>query len=172
MKFKNKNNDKEKMDESINEMKFGKPLRDKFYRLDQRLALTNHGSYGSAPSPVLEKKRQLQDEMESSPDMWFRYRMFDLWSNSLSALASYLKVDVNSLLIGENATENINAVLKSIPLDAKQDAILTTNFNYGAILNSIDYTARYRLDPANPVYIHEIQLKLAISSNYLIIKWS
>lgn len=147
-----------------NEVEFGKPLREKFYKLDQRLALTNHGSYGSAPSPVLNKKRQLEDEMESSPDMWFRFRIFDLWSTSLSALASYLQVDVGRLLIGENATENINAVLKSIQLDAKQDAILTTNLNYGAILNSIDYTARYRLDPANPVYIHEIQLKFPIAS--------
>lgn len=146
------------------EIEFGKQVRQQFYKLDENFSFTNHGSYGSAPKPVLDKKRQLQDEMERSPDVWFRYRMFDLWTNSLKSLAAYLRVDVKHVLIGENATENINAVLKSIQIDPTRDAILTTNLNYGAILNSIDYTSRYRFDPARPVYVHEIQLKFPIKS--------
>lgn len=148
----------------MSEIDFGKHLRDLYYKLDVKLALTNHGSYGSAPKPILDKKRQLQDEMEASPDEWFRFRIVDLWKTNLTSLASYLGSGDDQILIGDNATDCINAVLKSIQFDADNtEAILTTSLNYQAILNAIDYTSKYRLKDTNYIYVHQIELAFPIN---------
>lgn len=153
------------MNEENKKAEFGKPMRIKFYALDPNLALTNHGSYGSSPKPILERKRLLQDKMENSPDMWFRFTMFDLWEKNLSLLSKYLRVEVSNILIGENATECINAILKSIEFDCGgNEVILTTNLNYYAILMAIEYTSTYRFSKSNQIHVHKIDLKVPLKS--------
>lgn len=142
------------------EVEFGRPLRDLFFgNLNPTMSICNHGSFGAPPRPVLDKKRALQDLLDSSPDEWFRYRYSTLWSASLASLARYMRVDVANVLIGENTTECINAILKSIQFNAaaENEVILTTTINYGAILNAIEYTSKYRYENGK-VLVHKIEI--------------
>lgn len=146
------------------QIQFGKQVRDLFYTLDPKLAFLNHGSYGSAPKPVLERKRQLQLEMESNPDYWFRRALYENWTNNLNSLAAYFKLDVSRFLIGENATDCLNLIMKSIEFEGAKDAILTNNLEYGAVLNALDYTSKYHRSSTDQVYIHMIQITFPIAS--------
>lgn len=73
------------------EIPFGKPTRDALYPLDPILNFTNHGSYGTAPKLILERKRELQNEMELCPDRWFGPTSFQKWNESLQARTNKTK---------------------------------------------------------------------------------
>lgn len=135
---------------------FGKATKHALYHLDPSIKFTNHGSYGAAPKYIIERKRELQMDMEKCPDRWFRFTSFAKWEESIKALADYLKVDKQNVLLFENATESIGTILKWIEFDGCQDAILTTSINYQAILNAVDYTAKYRMKPDNFVNVFKV----------------
>lgn len=152
------------MSSNKTQIEFGKQVRDLFYNLDPNVAFLNHGSYGSSPKPVIDRKRKLQDEMEANPDLWFRLSLYDNWIKNLSSLANYLKVDISNVLIGENATDCINVILKSIEFDGAKDAILTNSLEYGAVKNAIDYTSKYHRDKTDQVNIYSIDINFPITS--------
>ena len=124
---------------------FGRHLKQELFNLDHEYVFTNHGSYGSVPKSILNKKIQLQYELEKSPDKWFRYTSFDLYNKNLTSLANYLKCDSKNMVLCDNATEAINVAMRAIEFNGAQDAILATSCTYPAILNTIDYTSKYRL---------------------------
>lgn len=140
------------------QIEFGKQVKDLFYNLDSNLIFLNHGSYGSAPKPILDKKRKLQDEMERQPDTWFRRSLYEYWIRNLNALSKHLGVSSENILIQENATDCINVIMKSIEFDGAKDAILINSLEYGAVLNAIDYTSKYHLAPTNRVHVHSINV--------------
>jgi isopenicillin-N epimerase len=146
-------------------IKYGKELKDEMFNLDKSIYFTNHGSYGSVPKSILDKKFQLQLEMEKSPDKWFRFTSFDLYKKNLESLANYLRVDKQHLVFSENATDGINCALKSIEFDGPADAILATNYTYAAILNTIDYISKYRFkQKADQVNVVKAELRFPIRS--------
>jgi selenocysteine lyase/cysteine desulfurase len=130
-----------KDDEFKAEIEFGSQVRSLFFRLNPSITFLNHGSYGAVPKPVYEKRRQLADELEAIPDEWFRWKSKTKWDDNIECLAEYLRINKEQLVLCQNATEAINSVLKSIHFD-EGDAILETEFTYGAIKNSIDFTAK------------------------------
>ena len=125
-------------------------LKDLF-NLKDTIFFTNHGSYGSCPKIIHDKKSKLLLELESEPDRWFRFKSIEYWNKSISSLSAYLNIKSENLVICQNATESINAALKSITFKSDH-AILAHSYTYGAILNSIDYIAKYRLDKEIPVF--------------------
>jgi len=127
-------------------IKYGKELKEEMFNLNHSVYFTNHGSYGSVPKSILEKKFQLQLELEKSPDKWFRFTSFDLYQKNIESLANYLKINKENLVFIENATDGINCALKSIEFNGCNDAILTTNYTYPAILNTIDYISEFRFN--------------------------
>lgn len=150
------------MSRSKQQIEFGKPVRELYYNLNPSLGFLNHGSYGSAPKLVLDRKRQLQDEMESIPDLWFRKSLYENWIKNLTLISNYLRVDMANILLGENATDCINVVMKSIKFEGAKDAILTNNLEYGAVKNAIDYTSKYHRDQTDQVYIHSVNITFPI----------
>jgi hypothetical protein len=65
----------------LNKAKLGKDLKDEF-NLNSSVYFTNHGSYGATPKKILDKKFQLELEMENVPDKWFRFSSLDYWNKS------------------------------------------------------------------------------------------
>ena len=146
------------------QIEFGQQVRDLFYNLDPTKAFLNHGSYGTPPKPILERKRKLQEEMESNPDLWFRNLLYTNWLKNLTSLSNYFNVNIANILIADNATDAINMVMKSIKFDGgAKDAILTNNLEYGAVKNAIDYTSKYQRDSTDQVHIHVIAIKFPIT---------
>jgi selenocysteine lyase/cysteine desulfurase len=141
-------------------IEFGPSARANWFCLEAGTIFANHGSYGAAPKKILAKKRQLQDEMDRNPDKWFRYTSFELWTRNINSLAEYFKTRAENMLICENATEAINSILKSVEFNLEQpttECILATQYTYQAVLNTIDYTSRYRLGGQN---IQVVKLKI------------
>lgn len=127
-----------------NSINFGFEARKKLFYLDDKLYFTNHGSYGSVPKPIYAKREMYQLELEKAPDVWFRYTSFKLWNENREALASYLNVNPQNLVLTENATDSINSIVKSIEFDCKRDVILANEYTYNAVLNTLEYVASYR----------------------------
>ncbi|CAF0730178.1 unnamed protein product [Brachionus calyciflorus] len=134
------------------------------FNLDPEVTFTNHGSYGSTPKIIFDQKIQLQYEMERSPDKWFRMTSFNLWNQSLDELSKYLKIDKKNVVICENATEAINSVLKSINFKPNEDVILATQYTYQAVLNSIEYTSKYRLPENQKINVIKVAIKFPIET--------
>jgi isopenicillin-N epimerase len=146
-------------------IKYGKELKDEMFNLDKSIKFTNHGSYGSVPKSILEKKFQLQIELEKSPDKWFRFTSYDMYKKNIESLARYLRVNEENLVFTENATDGINCALKSIEFDGCADAILATNYTYPAILNTIDYISKYRFKQEfDQVNVVKAQMRYPIKS--------
>lgn len=143
-------------------LNFGKSIRNELFFLDKNLFFTNHGSYGAVPKLIFAKRNELLLEMESSPDIWFRYTSFKLWNENRQALADYLGVKVDHLVLSENATDSINSIVKSIEFNAETDAILAHEYTYNAVLNALKYTSTYRHQ--KPVEIFKVPIKYPIES--------
>ena len=147
--------------------KFGLSTKSDWFNLDPGTTFLNHGSYGACPRPIWQKKLELQKIMESNPDKWFRFVSFDLWNQSVKSLANYLNVDSENLVLCENATSAINSILKSIDFDLNNpegEAILSTQYTYQAVKNSIEYTSKYRLNGNKQIQIIELKLPFPITS--------
>lgn len=149
---------------------FGEVLKLSSFNLDKSITFCNHGSYGTVPKVVFAKKQNLQLEIESAPDKWFRYTSWDQWNHNKQLLADYLKVNTDNLLICDNATESINAALKSIEFNGSQDAILETEYTYKAIANTVDYVSRYRFTDSNQVQVFKVPCIFPIKSKEQIIQ--
>ena len=149
-------------------VKFGNQLKLDEFNLDKNKYFLNHGSYGACPKQIYAKKQQLQMEMEAAPDKWFRITSLAQWTRNKQVLATYLKVNADNILICDNATESINAALKSIEFNGSQDAILATEYTYRAVLNTVDYVAKYRAEN-NPVNVFKVPLTLPINSKQQIL---
>ncbi len=108
------------------------------------------------PKPVYERRQRLQVELESAPDAWFRFKLPELWHDNRKALADFLRVNVDNLVLSDNATDAINSVLKSIEFAGCTDAIFTNRYTYGAIKNAVEQTSKYRFDENNKVRIVEM----------------
>jgi selenocysteine lyase/cysteine desulfurase len=146
-------------------LKFGYDLRHEMFCLDPTKFFTNHGSYGAVSKPVLEKRFELLLEQEKSPDKWFRFTRFELYNKSVDSLANYLKIkQLKNLVLCENATESINVALRSIKFNGSSDAILATSYTYKAILNAINFTAKYRFNKNNKIKVFVVDIKFPIKN--------
>jgi selenocysteine lyase/cysteine desulfurase len=148
--------------------KFGLDARKTLFHLDDKLYFTNHGSYGSVPKPIYSKRALYQLELEKSPDVWFRYTSFNLWNENRQALADYLNIDSQNLVLTENATDSINSIVKSIEFDCKKDVILANEYTYNAVLNTLEYVASYRHE--EKVKIVKVPIEFPIESTQQLIE--
>ena len=144
-------------------IEYGLEIKNKYYLLNPDTNFTNHGSFGATPKAILDKKISYLYEMEILPDKWFRFKSFELWNKNRITLGHYLDVNPENLFFGENATESINAILKSVQFE-KGDAILETQYTYGAIMYSVDYTSKYRLKEGEHIPVFKVPCTFPIKS--------
>jgi isopenicillin-N epimerase len=110
------------------------------WHLDPEIAFLNHGSFGACPIAVLEYQQSLRLELERQP-LQFLAREIELRLDAArSSLAAFLQADPHNLVFVPNATTGINAVLRSYPFQPG-DAVLTTNQEYNACRNALDFVA-------------------------------
>lgn len=108
--------------------------------LDPSVVFLNHGSFGACPRVVLDKQRELQRQLEAQP-VRFLYRelegMFDTTRDELAGLVGCAAEDLGLVT---NATQGVNAVLRSLALSAA-DELLVTDHEYNACRNALDFVA-------------------------------
>ena len=112
------------------------------WALDPDITHLNHGAFGSCPRPVLEVQRRWRDEMEADPNRFFLERYEPALDAAREALAAFLDADPAGLVFVRNATEGVNAVLRSLePELGPGDEIMVTDHAYNACRNAVEATA-------------------------------
>jgi len=92
----------------------------------------NHGSFGPSPRSVIEARSHWQAEMESQPMDFFVRQFSDALLVTRQRLAEFLGTQPEHLILVENATQAMNVVANSFPLQAN-DQVLLTDHEYGAV---------------------------------------
>ncbi|MBI1374141.1 MAG: aminotransferase class V-fold PLP-dependent enzyme [Phycisphaera sp.] len=110
------------------------------WSLDPDVVFLNHGSFGACPRAVLEAQQRYRAQMEAEPVRFFTREMQPLLDASRAKLASLLGADADDVVFIRNATEGVNAVLRSLTLNAG-DEVLTTDHAYNACRNVLDFVA-------------------------------
>jgi isopenicillin-N epimerase len=112
----------------------------RFWSLDPAITFLNHGSHGACPLPVLDMQQQLRSHLEQEPVRFFMREFEELLDAARSQLATFVGVDAADLVFVPNATTGVNSVLRSLSFDPS-DELLTTNQEYNACRNALDFVA-------------------------------
>ncbi|MEH1990754.1 aminotransferase class V-fold PLP-dependent enzyme [Nostoc sp.] len=114
-------------------------IRD-LWSLDSTVTFLNHGSFGACPKQVLEFQQRLRSQLEHEPLRFFGREWEPLLDDARSKLAAFVGADVQDLVFVPNATTGVNSVLRSLTF-SPEDEILTTNHEYNACRNALDFIA-------------------------------
>jgi isopenicillin-N epimerase len=112
----------------------------KFWLLDPAVTFLNHGSFGACPVAVLERQRSLRQQLEQQPLRFMVKELEPLLDQSRTALADFVGAEADDLVFVPNATTGINTVLRSLSFQPG-DELLTTNQEYNASRNALDFVA-------------------------------
>ncbi|MEH1842487.1 MAG: aminotransferase class V-fold PLP-dependent enzyme [Nostoc sp.] len=110
------------------------------WSLDSAVIFLNHGSFGACPKQVLEFQQRLRSQLEKEPLRFFGREWEPLLDDARSRLAVFIGADVQDLVFVPNATTGVNSVLRSLTF-SPEDEILTTNHEYNACRNALDFVA-------------------------------
>ncbi len=95
----------------------------------------NFGSFGSCPSEIFEKYQSLQRQLEFQPVEFIVDRSNELFFEARKKLGEYIDCSHEDVVLVTNPSYAVNTVAKSFPLN-KGDEILSTNLEYGAIVQT------------------------------------
>jgi isopenicillin-N epimerase len=121
--------------------------------LDPSITYLNHGTVGVTPRRVLLRQQQIREEIERQPSK-FLLRDYSglvglprgeppLVRQAAAIVAAFVNADAQDVVFVDNATTGVNAVLRSVAIDAG-DEILLTDHNYGATAKVAAFVARQR----------------------------
>ena len=110
------------------------------FPLKKNLVYLDHGSFGVTPRKVMQAREKLLRRIEKAPRAFLTYEYKPAWQAIRAQVAQRFSVGKGNLALIENATEGINAILRSFPFRSG-DEILTTTLTYGAIQNAVAYIA-------------------------------
>ncbi|MEH2122648.1 aminotransferase class V-fold PLP-dependent enzyme [Nostoc sp.] len=110
------------------------------WSLDPTVTFLNHGSFGACPKQVLAVQQRLRSQLEQEPLRFFGREWEPLLDDARSKLAAFVGSDVQDLVFVPNATTGVNSVLRSLTF-SPEDEILTTNHEYNACRNALDFVA-------------------------------
>ena len=110
------------------------------WNLDRDRRYLNHGGFGACPLAILEARRRLELEFERNPLRYIFDRFEDEINSARDALAGFLGARPENLVFVGNATEGVNAVLRSQEL-APGDELLTTRHTFPGCKVALNYFA-------------------------------
>jgi isopenicillin-N epimerase len=111
------------------------------WTLDPNIIFLNHGSFGACPRVVLEAQAALRERMERQPVDFLARDWWGLVDEARVKVAAFVGADPADMVFVRNATEGVNAVLRSFPLQAG-DEVLVTDHEYLACRFALDYAAK------------------------------
>jgi isopenicillin-N epimerase len=122
--------------------------------LDPKVTFLNHGSFGAVPRCVFVEQTRWRLRIEAEPVEILARRGPQLLLEARKAVGRWLGMNEDDFGFVTNATEGVNAVLRSLKLDAG-DEIVTTTHVYNAVRQAMTFVAQR----AGAVY-REIDLPL------------
>jgi isopenicillin-N epimerase len=110
------------------------------WTLDPAIGFLNHGSFGATPRRVLEAQQAWRSEMEVEPVRFMVEKLEPALDGARAQLGAFVGADPGQLAFVPNATTGANTVLRSLAFEPG-DEILTTDHEYNAIKNAIEFVA-------------------------------
>ncbi|KAG6826646.1 hypothetical protein H0H92_014991 [Tricholoma furcatifolium] len=120
---------------------FGHQTRDSEFAFKPGFINLNCGSFGATPKKVLEYVRTLTDEIEESPDYFYRLNYQARLVEVREKMAEYVGARTDEIVVVPNATSGVNAVLRNIAWE-EGDTLVSFNTTY----SSVDKTTQYLSD--------------------------
>ncbi|MCC9657464.1 aminotransferase class V-fold PLP-dependent enzyme [Rhodopirellula halodulae] len=107
------------------------------------LDFLNHGSFGATPRCVFEEQHHWQRQLENDPIEFLapERSLLPKLDRVRQVVGKEVNASPNDIAFVRNATEGVNAVIRSLPLSA-DDQILVTNHGYNACINAVQEAAR------------------------------
>jgi len=118
---------------------FGAPAR-RLFQLEDGAIYLNHGSYGATPKAVTLAQRRWQDRLEAEPSRFMEREFRPGLRVAAERLSAHLGVTGRSIAMVENATQAVNAILRSLTFRAG-DEILINDQTYNAVKNTVRWVA-------------------------------
>ncbi len=119
---------------------FGPEIRSQF-ALDPKLTFLNHGSFGALPLVVRQAQESWRLRIESNPIEWIGRRNIESLAAVKKPLARFVGCQPNDLGFVTNATEGVNAVLRSLRFEVG-DELLTCDHVYNAVRQAMKFRAQ------------------------------
>jgi isopenicillin-N epimerase len=113
---------------------------EKQWKLDPRIVFLNHGSFGAVPRAVFDQQTVWRRRIEAEPIEMLHRSAPHLHAVVKRALGGTFGMAESDFGLVTNATEGINAVLRSIEL-RPGDELLTTTHVYNAVRQAMRYVA-------------------------------
>lgn len=126
--------------------------------LDERVAFLNHGSFGAVPRCVFDEQVEWGRRIEAEPVELLSRRRDELIEPVKRELGAWIGMKPAEFGLVTNATDGINAVLRSLEL-GPGDELLTTNHVYHAVRQAMKYTAG-----RSGAYYREVEVPLPVAS--------
>lgn len=111
------------------------------WQIDQNITFLNHGSFGSTPSPIIDKQNFYKKMLYANPVHFYVRQSEALWWENKALIADFLGANSHELVLIKNATQGVNTILSSIQLP-KGSRVLTTNHAYGACSKALIHFAK------------------------------
>ncbi|VXD17572.1 aminotransferase class V-fold PLP-dependent enzyme [Planktothrix paucivesiculata] len=111
-----------------------------YWLFDPKVTFLNHGAFGACPIPVLDAQSQFRQQLEQQPCHFYAREYEILLDQARVELANFVGANPEELVFVPNATTGVNTVLRSLVF-SEQDELLTTNHEYNACRNVLDFVA-------------------------------
>jgi len=108
--------------------------------LEEGVAFLNHGSFGAVPRAVFDEQTEWRRRVEERPVETLARRGDALIGAAKEAVGTWLGMRPDDFGLVTNATEGVNAVLRSLELEPG-DELLTTTHVYNAVRQAMKYVA-------------------------------
>ena len=108
--------------------------------LEEGVDFLNHGSFGAVPRAVFDEQTDWRRRVEARPVETLARRGDELIGFAKTAVGEWLGMRPEDFGLVTNATEGVNAVLRSLDLKPG-DELLTTTHVYNAVRQAMKYVA-------------------------------
>ena len=108
--------------------------------LNPTIDFLNHGSFGATPVVVLEEQTRLREQLERDPIAFLapERQLEPKLDETRRVLSNLVGAEPRDLVFVRNATDGVNAVLRSFPLRSG-DEVVITNHGYNACNNAVRF---------------------------------
>ncbi|KAK4690790.1 hypothetical protein P7C71_g6080, partial [Lecanoromycetidae sp. Uapishka_2] len=144
---------------------YGREMRDNHFLFAPTYTPLNHGSFGTYPKSVQKRLYEVQALSEARPDVFVRYQYPNMLDQSRAAIAEFLGLPLDEMVLVQNATTAVNIVLRSLRFETG-DVILHLSTAYGAVEKTIRY-----LEETTSVDSINVVVKYPINNDTLVEKF-
>ncbi|WP_419581044.1 aminotransferase class V-fold PLP-dependent enzyme [Stieleria magnilauensis] len=141
------------------------------WRLNPDVDFLNHGSFGATPRVVMEAQREWIERLEYDPIEFLgpERSLLPKLDRVRDCIGSLVGADPRDLAFVRNATDGVNAVLRSFPFSPGGEVVIT-NHGYNACNNAARYAAERCGKQPGGATVSVAELPFPIESNAQVIE--